>query len=67
MLNPTNLPVRYFCFDYEPEEPDFRECSESEFLEAEGIITYERHTVFANGVDQICLTKDPFADPFNIG
>lgn len=58
------IPVRYFCYrdDDETEEPGFRECTESEFLEAEGQITYERHTVFENGCSQICLTKDPWAD-----
>lgn len=56
------IPVRYFCVDEESEDPDFRECTESEFLEAEGRITYERNTVFENGCSQICLTKDPWAD-----
>lgn len=57
--------VRYFIYDQEAEtvsgEPgDIVECTESQFLEAVGSITYERHTIYANGVDQICLTKIPF-------
>jgi hypothetical protein len=51
------LPVRYFAIDYEGEEPEIVEVDEAEFLAAEGAITYERHTVWANGVNQICLTK----------
>ena len=51
------LPVRYFAIDYEGEEPEIVEVDEAEFLAADGAITYERHTVWANGVNQICLTK----------
>jgi hypothetical protein len=51
------LPVRYFAIDYEGEEPEIVEVDEAAFLAAEGAITYERHTVWANGVNQICLTK----------
>lgn len=52
-----NINVRFFVLDYDLDEPDIVECSESEFLEHEGAITYERHTVRENGVSQICLTK----------
>lgn len=63
----TNLvPVRFFIWDeecpgHEMKGGDIRECSESEFEEApkEWQIEYERHTVFLNGVSQICLTKVP--------
>ena len=54
--------VRFFVWDDEsknPDEQDFAETDEAEFLEAEGVIKYERHTVFENGVSQICLTKVP--------
>ncbi len=37
--------------------PDIREVCEADFKEVEGEISYERHTVFENGVRQICLTK----------
>ena len=56
MIN--NIPVRFFTVDYEGEEgPDLLEVSEHEFLEAEGYISYERHTMRENGASQICLTK----------
>lgn len=52
------MPVRYFILDYDLEDgPDLVECDEREFLAAEGVITYERHTMRENGCDQICLTK----------
>jgi len=52
------IDVRFFIFDFEVEGgPDYRECSEREFLETEGAIRYERNTVRENGVSQICLTK----------
>lgn len=35
----------------------FREVQEYVFTAAVGEIIYERHTVFTNGVRQICLTK----------
>jgi len=57
----ATLPVRFFVVDYdsgsEGEEVDLLEVNEHEFLEAEGKITYERHTVRENGASQICLTK----------
>ena len=50
--------VRFFVVDYENEDgPDLLEVSETEFLEYEGQISYERHTVRENGCSQICLTK----------
>lgn len=60
-LNP--LPVRFFVWPSDDfDANDYTECDENEFLEAEGVIEYERHTVFDNGVSQICLTKNPFAN-----
>lgn len=53
------VPVRFFAWD--ADQALVLEVDEGEFLEAEGVIEYERHTVHANGVDQICLTKNPFA------
>ena len=53
--------VRYFIVDYDEEDDvmqwDLVEVSEREFIDAEGEITYERHTISENGVSQICLTK----------
>ena len=51
------LPVRYFKYDLIDNELDIIEIDEQEFLKCEGTIEYERHTVFQNGVSQICLTK----------
>jgi hypothetical protein len=52
------LPVRFFIVDYDLDEgPDIVEVDERDFLSADGSIKYERHTVFQNGMDQICLTK----------
>jgi hypothetical protein len=52
------LPVRFFIVDYDLDEgPDIVEVDEQDFLSADGSIKYEHHTVFQNGVDQICLTK----------
>ncbi len=52
-----NMSVRFFIFD--DEISDIKEVNESEFLECKHPIEYERHTVFQNGVSQICLTKIP--------
>ena len=66
MIKPlNNIPVRFFIYDediineYDDTTGNIRECEEIEFNEIKGIISYERHTVFENGVSQICLTKMP--------
>jgi hypothetical protein len=52
------LPVRYFIVDYELEDgPDLVEVQKRDFLMYEGEITYERHSIRENGVNQICLIK----------
>lgn len=52
------IDVRFFVIDYESEDgPDLLEVSETDFLEYEGRISYERHTIRENGCSQICLTK----------
>ena len=56
-----NMSVRFFIVDLENDD-GCREVGEPEFLTHPGNITYERHTVFANGVSQICLTKLPDID-----
>lgn len=50
--------VRFFIYD---EDQDFEvvEVDESIFIEFKGEIEYERHSIFENGVDQVCLTKNP--------
>jgi hypothetical protein len=51
--------VRFFIYDETESDDDnaHREVTEGEFEEAIGDIAYQRHTVFENGVRQICLTK----------
>lgn len=51
--------VRFFVIDYDADPVDLRECSEREFLESSDPISYERHTVRENGVNQVCLIKMP--------
>jgi hypothetical protein len=49
------LNIRFFVLDLD--DADIIEVSEAEFLNYDGAITYERHTIRENGVSQICLTK----------
>jgi hypothetical protein len=50
--------IRFFVVDYDHEDgPELVEVDESDFLKADGRITYERHTVRENGCAQVCLTK----------
>jgi len=49
-----DMRVRFFVMDYD----DHKEVNEQEFKNADGVIEYERHSVHANGVKQICLTKN---------
>lgn len=51
--------IRFFVYDWIEDESDFDivECDELEFLQFDGEISYERHTMFENGVNQVCLTK----------
>ena len=51
--------VRFFVIDYDADPVELRECDEFEFLESSYPISYERHTVRENGVNQICLIKMP--------
>lgn len=51
--------IRYFIIDY---DDGHKEVNEGEFLDADGVIEYERHTVHANGVSQVCLTKNSLED-----
>lgn len=64
MIGIKKINVRFFMFDptwgMSEEEEGYIECDEISFLDAEGVIEYVHHTVFDNGVKQICLTKNPF-------
>lgn len=51
------VPIRFFGEAIVDGCIDTVELTEQEFEEQDGVITYERHTVFQNGVSQICLTK----------
>ena len=56
--------IRFFICDVDLDDGTsghgITEVEEREFLDAEGVIEYERDTVFENGVDQVCLTKNLF-------
>jgi|JI10StandDraft_1071094.scaffolds.fasta_scaffold264910_1 hypothetical protein len=53
----NNMTIRFFGEAIVDGCIDTVELTEQEFEEQEGVIDYQRHTVFANGVSQICLTK----------
>jgi len=59
---PKTMTNRYFThfFCDDSEEIDIEEISKAEFDSIEGKKSTERHTVFANGVDQMCHTVQPF-------
>ena len=56
--------IRFYCYDTDEfsGELDIIEIDESTFAQLDGVITYERHTVFANGVRQVCLTSSAFLE-----
>lgn len=59
--------IRFFCYiDIEDGGGDFYidiiEIDEATFAQLDGVITYERHTVFANGVRCVCLTSSAFLE-----
>lgn len=55
-----NVPVRFFSYCINDEfDADIVECSENTFKSLKGAISYERDTMFDNGVNQICLTIEP--------
>lgn len=58
----SGLPVRFFVLNDELDTTDEGELIETSlfaFMEVEGEITMERHTMSENGCNQICLTKMP--------
>lgn len=56
-----SLPVRFFIYDPEANagEGGIVETGFQGFEQADGEISYERHTIRENGCKQICLTKMP--------
>jgi len=61
-----NINVRFFvdAVTKDGSDIDTVEITEPQFLTFSGSIRYERHTVFANGCHQICLTAEPFDAPY---
>lgn len=51
--------IRFFVYDFceDAQDYDIVEVDEYDFLQFDGAISYDRHTVFENGVNQVCLTK----------
>jgi hypothetical protein len=62
MIN--NITIRFFCYETDEftHEIDIVETDETTFLRLGGEITYERHTIFANGCDQVCLTTNAYLE-----
>lgn len=63
MINEINVRFFSYCFNND-DEIDICEISERQFLSIktcfiDSKIDYERHSVFENGVKQICLTIEP--------
>jgi hypothetical protein len=60
----NDITIRFFCYDTDEfsGELDIIETDESTFLRLGGEITYERHTMFANGCRQICLTTNAYLE-----
>ena len=58
--------VRFFsfCLSGDGNEIDVCEVTRDYFESVDGSITYERNTVFENGVAQICLTIEPLDYPY---
>jgi len=61
-MNNTQIPVRYFAYDLETDLMDVEivEVDKQTFDSLEGEITTERHTMFTNGCNQICHTKENY-------
>ena len=57
-----SINVRFFVSAYKDGELDQFEVTERCFLDCFGSIEYTRHTMWANGVNQICLYKDSMCD-----
>lgn len=61
-MKTETIPQRYFIYDFETDLMDVElvEVSKEIFDTVEGDVTTERHTVFENGVNQICHTKENY-------
>ena len=58
----TQIPHRYFAYDLETDIMDIElvEVDKQTFDSIEGEISTERHTMFTNGCNQICHTKQNY-------
>ena len=56
----NTIPERYFIYDLYAEDSvlDLMEVDKDTFDRTSGEVTTERHTMFNNGVNQVCHTKD---------
>jgi hypothetical protein len=59
MLESIN--VRFFCYEHVEDRPDIVEIDHNEFVDLHSIapharIDHELHSVFANGIRQLCVT-----------
>lgn len=57
IMKDTQIPVRYFAYDFDDEEVELVEVDQQTFDSLEGKVTTERHTMFTNGCNQVCHTK----------
>jgi len=53
-----DMTVRFFATCISNDDVGVMEISEQQFITVDGDITYERHTISTNGVEQICLTRN---------
>ena len=58
MIKQTDVRFFSYCMT-DDDEIDVCEVSENTFLQLQGQITYARHSIFNNGVKQICLKIEP--------
>ena len=58
-MKTTQIPIRYFAYDLETDLMDVElvEVDKQTFDSIEGEISTERHTMFTNGLNQLCHTK----------
>ena len=60
LMKSTQIPVRYFAYDFDNEEVELIEVDKQTFDSLEGKVTTERHTMFTNGCNQVCHTKENY-------
>ena len=58
------IDLRFFTYCYSKCEVDICEITEKQFLKLNGVISYERHSVFENGCRQVCITIQPDDYPY---